>query len=591
MHEWRKGLLTLRAKLMLITFGIILLSLVSTATIAYTASYYTIKDETIKQMNLAIRQTILRVDDKLKGFFTVALTMAYDYRTQDAIAQTGRSNTVENSIRVNQLLSYLRTCIGSYKDIENILIYDTVSNKRFTQFGYRDITTTSIYDNKVRTAIFNENYGEAVYIIWEGSETGQKRIGIVMPILNGQRDRLGAVVLIIREDVFKILYESEIYPDLGMFLLTDEQGKTISSSGISESQKIAIADLAGSGSNSVMLDGQEFLETIYMSSLNRWRYYALFPIDRLMVGITKGLILTLLIELSLGAVLLVLLALLLGYSFYKPLTDMLGRIEQAILNNSPLERIHRTDEIGMIYNRVGEMLILNDELRKINYDKEMEAKEWELRSLRYQINPHFLYNTLADVVYLIQMKSIKNAETMLRALISLYRVNFNSENKVIPLKDEIENLKNYMQIQKLRFADKIVFQLEIRPEINDKLILQLVLQPIVENAIYHGIMPKENGGTILIRAFALGEALITEIYDDGVGMSEDKIACLLSDSDDTAEKMEIFSALRNINKRLQLFYGDKCSLQITSKESAGTCVTLSVPSYTPYRGGHDAAEN
>jgi len=234
--------------------------------------------------------------------------------------------------------------------------------------------------------------------------------------------------------------------------------------------------------------------------------------------------------------------------------------------------------LGMSFNiMIGKIKELLDS--KINEQENL--KKAELRALQAQIHPHFLYNTLDTIVWMAEAGKTSQVIDIVRALSSFFRITLSKGKDWIPIRQEIEHVRSYLTIQKIRYRDILDYCIEVDEEILDGTILKLTLQPLVENALYHGIKNKRNGGTITVRAVRKDENLIhLEVQDDGVGFTPYKLAQLqaaLNDDNSRITLKESGFGLENVHKRIKLYYGKQYGVKIESQYQGGTRVTVAIP--------------
>jgi two-component system sensor histidine kinase YesM len=210
----------------------------------------------------------------------------------------------------------------------------------------------------------------------------------------------------------------------------------------------------------------------------------------------------------------------------------------------------------------------------IQTHREQEAKrKSELRVLQAQINPHFLYNTLDSVVWMAEGGRQKDVVTMVSALAKLFRRALSGGRDLISIADEIEHVQNYLIIQKIRYGERFDYCFDIAPEVNQVQTPKLLLQPLVENAIYHGIKHMENEGKINIRGYAIADELILEVEDNGVGIPPER---LINWRQSPSSSKSSFG-LTNIEERIQLYFGEQYGLTIESEPDVGTKVKVRLP--------------
>ena len=247
---------------------------------------------------------------------------------------------------------------------------------------------------------------------------------------------------------------------------------------------------------------------------------------------------------------------------------------QALMTSDNVDEI---TELGMSFNiMIGKIKELLDS--KI---KEQETlKKAELRALQAQINPHFLYNTLDTIIWMAESKKTDRVVEIVTALSNFFRISLSKGMDWITIGEEVERISSYLTIQKMRYHDILDFKIEMDEAVFENTILKLMLQPLVENALYHGIKNKRGGGTITIRIRRKGDdEILIEVEDDGIGFTPDKLAQLRAELDDDSGdiKLESGFGIGNVNKRIRLYYGKPYGLSVQSEYSTGTLVTLVIP--------------
>lgn len=213
-------------------------------------------------------------------------------------------------------------------------------------------------------------------------------------------------------------------------------------------------------------------------------------------------------------------------------------------------------------------------MRQIMVEQEFKRKS-ELNALQAQINPHFLYNTLDSIIWMAESKKHDEVILMTSALARLFRASLSKGKELIPIATEMEHITNYLKIQQMRYQDKIRYTLDIDPELYSYLTLKVLLQPLVENAIYHGIKNKEGPGTITITGVHEDYMIVFQVMDDGIGMDEAKVETLLTSSGGNQSRNSV--GITNVHQRIQLYFGADYGLSYTSEPGAGTCVKLLIP--------------
>lgn len=229
------------------------------------------------------------------------------------------------------------------------------------------------------------------------------------------------------------------------------------------------------------------------------------------------------------------------------------------------------DEIGMLYDSFNYLINEIDYLLKEQYNIGIEIKNMELLALQSQINPHFLYNTLDVINWMALDSDAKDVVIISQKLASFYKFTLNQGKSIIQLKDELSHIELYTDIQNYRFNNKITLNIDVSDEIKEISVPKLLLQPIVENAIVHGIFEKEsNSGYINISATKIENKVTLSIVDNGKGIDEKRLKNILIDSNNNY-------GVNNINARLKLLYGKEYGLEFRSAINVGTTVDVILP--------------
>ena len=240
------------------------------------------------------------------------------------------------------------------------------------------------------------------------------------------------------------------------------------------------------------------------------------------------------------------------------------------------------DEVKQLSRTFNLMILRIRELMdQIVKEQELKRKS-ELKALQAQINPHFLYNTLDSIVWMAENDKNQGVITMVTSLAKLFRISISKGEETASIKDELEHARNYLIIQQIRFKDKFDFVFEIQPEVYKYRTVKLVLQPIIENAIYHGIGHIVDKGMIQIKASIIQDKILFEIIDNGAGMTSRVLERVLR----AEAKSETGSGVgvKNVNERIQIYFGKEYGLEIQSELDAGTCVKIWIKKYDEAEG-------
>jgi sensor histidine kinase YesM len=235
-----------------------------------------------------------------------------------------------------------------------------------------------------------------------------------------------------------------------------------------------------------------------------------------------------------------------------------------------------TGEIGQLEDSFNYMVNdINDLMNQVVEEKD-KTRQYELMLLQAQIKPHFLYNTFDSAIWLIRIGEYEDAIRMIQELTAFLRSGLNKGKDVIDLRQEISNVVSYLEIQILRYKKKLTYEVDIPEEMFDFELPKLVLQPLVENALYHGIKNKKEGGMIYVYGYDNEDETVIVVSDDGIGMTEEAVSKLLNSKHDLSNDAMSSYGFKNVYERLFMFFKDRLSLEIESKIEIGTTVRIKI---------------
>ena len=283
----------------------------------------------------------------------------------------------------------------------------------------------------------------------------------------------------------------------------------------------------------------------------------------------------------LTAIVLVIVALLFSRFMARSITlpiqklrDSMKKVQEGDFSVSDVV-VDSRNEIGSLTKSFDVMTHRIQELMEQNVHEQEEKRKSELKALQSQINPHFLYNTLDSIIWMAEGKKNEEVVLMTASLARLLRQSISNEDEVVPIANEVEYARGYLTIQKMRYKDKLEFQIDVDPSILYIPLIKLVLQPIIENAIYHGLKYKESKGLLIVKGFMKDGNAVLQVIDDGVGMDEETLAHIYD-----KHKVNYHSngvGVYNVQKRLKLYYGDDYGITYESEKGKGTTATITIP--------------
>ena len=256
------------------------------------------------------------------------------------------------------------------------------------------------------------------------------------------------------------------------------------------------------------------------------------------------------------------------------LCDSMERVQEGDFSVSDIV-VDSENEIGSLTKSFNVMTQRIHELMAQNIWEQEAKRKSELKALQSQINPHFLYNTLDSIIWMAEGKKNEEVVLMTASLARLLRQSISNEDELVSIGQEIEYARGYLTIQKMRYKDKLEFWIEVEPSILNIRLIKLVLQPVIENAIYHGLKYKESRGLLLVKGFMKNGNAVLQVIDDGVGMDQETLDHIYE-----RHKVDYHSngvGIYNVQKRLQLYYGNEYGIVYESKPGEGTTATITIP--------------
>lgn len=555
----------------------------------------------------------------LPGFLFVCLITAQNYRKYYAAAeryiQSSVSQTEENLEKVLDGFEQISLNLSyTLVDIDNLIDENDFSeletefyNLRFSQpnllgIGIIDNHGGIVYETSHNTGLMSGAAQSVPELLQESDgrltfvET--RKVVSSNPVfvfartlrsLNTFR-RIGYSVCFVDSRAFTSLLDNTGLTDKGRYLLLDKNDRillsddtmteTLFETGIPDS-------LSGSpsGSFTIQANGEKYMVIFDRTSDADLFVAALIPLSEIrsqvfgQLGVSIALLFIIIL-------LIICIGWLLSLSFTTPLKELQQKMTAASYGNLDIFMpCTGKDEISVVAGYFNEMIARLKELIEKNYQAELRQKELlylekeaQLNALQQQINPHFLYNTLESIKWMAYMNGCQEICDMATALGKFFRYAITKQRTLVPLEDELENLKNYLFIQKIRYEDKFNVILDVPSELLPYKVEKLIFQPIVENAIIHGIEHMKTGGLITIRGARTGNYLCFSISDNGAGMTKEQLDALRQRfRTDGKEESGGSVGIVNVYKRLSLYYQDDIAFEIKSAPGQGTVVSFRIP--------------
>lgn len=355
--------------------------------------------------------------------------------------------------------------------------------------------------------------------------------------------------------------------------------------GMDDSERAAIRDfLKGSRveAGEFTMRGKKCLAASVRNETTDWQIMAWMPLSDIyasgwknMVGIFSAMIMLLITAVFLGIYL--------AGQISRPvmvLAKAMGEVDQGKVNLLEQEKYGWQDEMGLLFRSYNEMgKRINDSIEKI-YIYQINQKQTELKMLQFQINPHFLYNTLNTISSIAALSDIEEIVKIADNLSGMFQYNIKGDD-IVPVRKEIQHVKNYLEIQAIRFPGKYQFEYKISPEVEERKMLKFLLQPLAENSLQHAFGKMKEVNIVSLAAREDGDDIIFCLRDNGVGMNEEQMEKLnrelaQTDTGTLVNHVDKGIGLRNVNARIKNLYGKEYGIQIRSEEGKYTEIQIRI---------------
>lgn len=446
--------------------------------------------------------------------------------------------------------------VGSFYDIHNESWYEMMAAQPASSMyvvGHR--TSSQIMDSPGEREVFT----------------------VARSILDDKGNSLGFCIIDTKYESFrKIFAELEAEQSAQIFLLNQSEeiiydSREHLSGGAAQGKHLDSFD---------EIDTKRYFKIIDQSKNTGWKVVVAIPKTQAF-GNLRGMYQSILLLMFICAAFSIFLYTVMSYAITKPIQTLTAAMRRAETGDFSITLVPNSqDEIGELGNGFNHMLGKINQLLAKMVGFEIREKESEYKMLQSQINPHFLYNTLEA----IRMKCVIQKEMEIAGLINtlsnLFRLSIDRHERFATVKDELDHVTSYMTIQNFRFDNKYKLKIQVDENLLDYKILKLMLQPLVENCVFHGLEMKLEGGHIDIVVQKCDTELIVTISDDGMGINPaalDELNQFLQNPNGSHDRRSV--GLRNVHERIRLLFGDAYGLTIWSKENVGTIITIHMPAF------------
>lgn len=577
-------LFSFRSTIISLFLPVIIFFIAVTGFLSYRVAVTQLEENAFKNIEDTVFQTKGYLENRLSDVFEQLVAFSNDPRTSSIINTESFEADPEDYITMN---SFIKTIHLNYNSIIDS-IYIDMNHGAFTLYQ-------SQYPAKIKAFPYEE-YGE----LYKGNKEGfywhnlhnddifkskSKVVSVFKLIGNDTSESSGVLLFNLRSDFFEKVLNKSLIGDHGYIALVSPDG-TLNSKDMAKEYLLNEEDLKylkglseDSGRYEFQTDDGKKMMVIYETiGINKWKVAAIFSTDELVDKANYIKYITFAVILVL-VVIAILIANFFARYISNPVSTLVEQSKSINENNLTMNYNHNGPrEIEILNNAMEDLLTrVNHLLDQIKLEQE-EKRQLEFAILHSQINPHFLYNTLYSIKGLCDMGLNAEASSMITALSNFFRISISKGKEIITLEEEITHIKNYLVIQEMRYGDDFSYQIEIDEKILNWEIIKLTLQPLIENAIYHGVKLRRGKGVIIVKGDQQGENIVLEVMDNGSGISKERLAEIWAELEKPSDSSSTIGiGLRSVHERIRMHYGPPYGLVIESEEGKGTKSTVIIP--------------
>jgi two-component system sensor histidine kinase YesM len=567
--------LLLKQKFMIILF--LFLSVVcSVSLLALNYSFKSYDEQLYVQLSRVLNLSLLDIESNINNVEKQSLNMALDTRNQEQLERINNSaGNYEKFRELHDFTNKIQLYSLSEKVVSSISFVDT--------HGY-DLTVgrdLQALNNSQKKNIVQQAIMQKGKLIWiEPDETHPYFIAAraILSIKNTELKPLGTLLFQINTKML-IDQHLKILPyDKTEFFVLSRQKMLFSHRIDSNLDQLSMEFADNQGYTIKTSAGKSYFMAYVTSDRLGWTYVSVLPYDQIFKKniLLRNIVILTFIVLFITAIFI---AARLSKNITRPIENLTKQMIIAEKGDFKIPALEgkafaRSDEMGYLQKRFYIMISRINDLIEENYDKQLIIKDTEYKALQAQINPHFLYNTLSSINWIARANNQQSISMMVESLSGLLRSSIGNMEAVISIREEILLLENYINIQKFRYIDRLQFVVEIDEGYKEYRIPKLTLQPIVENAIRHGLENMLDVCKIKITAQDDSGVLVLTVMDNGPGMEAGFLDKLRKHE---VEPKSMGIGLKNINERLKLLFGEPYGLEYESKPGDGTKVFITLP--------------
>lgn len=543
-----------------------------------------IEENAYKNVNDTIFQTKNYLDYMLSDVFQQLVTVSSNPRILNLVGTEESEIKPEYYVEIDKSLQHV---YSRYNVIIESVLIDLNQGEFFLYHSDYNSNPSVLYED-----YFNQYNGSKEGFYWRNMHedeifnTNDQVISVFRLIERKSSSDRGIILFNLRDDYFEQVLNKSLIGENGYLTLISPNGK-YESKDVKTEYKLDNKTLYSlqntedeSGQFSYESVAGEDMIVIYDTiEANKWKLAAVVPESEILnkVNYIKHSTVFFILIMIVSAIFLTSLV---GKYISKPFEKMAKQMRT--INRESLafyDESSGPEEMKILHNGFKELLLRTQSLMEQIQLEQEEKRQLEFAIMHAQINPHFLYNTLYSIKGLCDMGLNKDASQMISALSSFFRIGISKGKEIISIKDEIEHIEHYLFIQEMRYGDDFSYVIDVEDDILSYNIIKLSLQPLIENAIYHGVKQRRGQGKITIKGYQTGDAIHLEVADNGNGIEKEKLVEILREMEASFQEKKSFIGigLKSVNERIKIHFGKEYGLHISSESGQGTVVSILIP--------------
>lgn len=563
---------------------------------SYRRNSIVIQEKVFVSVNEILNQITGAMNQKVEKIRNDSIEISYMSEIQHVLSDYDSMNHRERNQAKLDIMTEMSRKYVFDNVVSGIILY-TLDGQRMDAYGpeVENVELKEPYLKDFLDICYSRN-GKCVFLAVNQAEEERRSVIYRDKVLivgkavkhNKTGNIIGYSLLQIEESQFSDIYKELTYSMGAKALVLDEEGTVISTAGgyaeVGEGypsektrRQLLQSDEHSEDFQEIWISNEKMGMLSKKMEANGWQVFFLIPYRHLQEEVS-----TVFMNFLMIAMVCIVFGIIVTFIFSRSIIGPLGQVVDGMEefekgNLSVVLNETGADEITKLSAQFNKMTKEINSLMEQEKNSEKEKRKLEIQALQAQINPHFLANTLNTASYIARIRHEEIVGNLLNATINLLRASMKNDDSFHSVEEEMESIKSYVTIQEYRLLGKFNMEIQLEPEIEKYQMPRFILQPVVENAIIHGIEPLKKRGVVTLKGYQDGKELVFEITDNGIGMTEEQITGILQEKKNVKKSRFSGVGIGNVNKRIQLLMGKEYGLTIISEKDKYTTVFVKLP--------------